>query len=89
MLVVFFNAADIVIAKPSYSIEIKSAAVNIILAIFGIIFFTLLITIGLSLYNRFFVASHIKDLKLNKDSLRTPEDKDQAIMTFIAKNRLK
>ena len=31
----------------------------------------------------------IKDYKLSKDSLRTPNDKDEAVIMFITKNRLK
>ncbi len=69
--------------------EIKTLAVKFSLAMFGIVLFSILISVGLSLYNRFFVSAQIKDYKLNKDSLRTPKDTDEAVMMFITKNRLK
>lgn len=73
----------------SHLAEIKTIAVKFILAMLGVALFSILIFIGLSFYNRFFVAAQIKDYKLNKDSLRTPTDSDEAIMLFITKNRLK
>ncbi len=59
------------------------------IAMIGVMAFSLLLYIGLSLYNKFFVDEQIKNFKLRKDSLRTPSDKDEAIMMFIAKNKLK
>lgn len=73
----------------SHLAEIKAIAVKFILAMLGVALFSIVIFIGLSLYNKFFVAAQIKDFKLSKDSLRTPLDMDQAIMLFITKNRLK
>ena len=59
------------------------------IAMIGVMAFSLLLYVGLSLYNKFFVEEQIKDFKLRKDSLRTPSDKDEAVMMFIAKNKLK
>ena len=55
----------------------------------GVVLFSLILYFGLALYNKFFVDEQIKDFRLRKDSLRTPSDKDEAIMMFIAKNKLK
>lgn len=87
ILAVFLCTANF--AHAALPAEIKTVAVKFTLAMFGVVLFSVLITVGLSLYNRFFVSSHIKDYKLNRDSLRTPKDKDEAIMMFITKNRLK
>lgn len=76
-------------AGASHTAEIKTIAVKFVLAMLGVALFSILIFVGLSLYNKFFVASQIKDYKLGKDSLRTPRDIDEAVMLFITKNRLK
>lgn len=89
ILVVFFGTANFAYALPSLPQEVKTIAVKFTLAMLGVILFSIVISVGLSLYNRFFVPNVIKDYKLNKDSLRTPKDKDEAIMMFITKNRLK
>lgn len=89
ILVVFFSTANFAYALPSLPQEVKTIAVKFTLAMLGVILFSIVISVGLSLYNRFFVPNVIKDYKLNKDSLRTPKDKDEAIMMFITKNRLK
>lgn len=88
LLAVFFSTANsaYALALPT---EVKTIAVKFTLAMLGVVVFSIVISIGLSLYNRFFVSSQIKDFKLSRDSLRTPADKDEAIMMFITKNRLK
>lgn len=69
--------------------EIKIIGTKFALAMAGVFVFSLILYIGLSLYNKFFVDEQIKDFSLRKDSLRTPSDKDEAVMMFIAKNRLR
>ncbi len=69
--------------------EMKVVITKFGLAMAGVVAFSLILYIGLSLYNKFFVGEQIKDFNLRKDSLRTPSDKDEAVMMFIAKNRLR
>ncbi len=88
-LVVLFSTTNVAFAQASHIAEIKTIAVKFVLAMLGVALFSILIFVGLSLYNRFFVASQIKDFNLSKDSLRTPVDTDEAILSFITKNRLK
>ena len=80
-------------AMPSFASkltpEMKTVMSKFGLAMGGVVAFSLILYIGLSLYNKFFVGEQIKDFKLRKDSLRTPADKDEAVMMFIAKNRLR
>ncbi len=90
VLAVLICTADTVLAQNAYTFaQIKPYAIKIGIAMFAVMMFSILLTVGLSLYNKFFVASQIKDYKLSKDSLRTPADKDEAIMMYITKNRLK
>ena len=80
-------------AMPSFASkltpEMKTVMSKFGLAMGGVVAFSLILYIGLSLYNKFFVGEQIKDFKLRKDSLRTPADKEEAVMMFIAKNRLR
>lgn len=91
--IVFSFFAVIFTALPSFASkvtpEVKVIMTKFGLAMGGVVVFSLILYIGLSLYNKFFVGEQIKDFKLRKDSLRTPADKDEAVMMFIAKNRLK
>jgi hypothetical protein len=89
ILVVLFCTTDFAFAKNSNIAAMKTIAVKFILAMLGIVFFSILMWVGLSLYNKFFVSLQVKDAELKKNSLRTPQDKDEAIMMFISKNRLK
>lgn len=59
------------------------------IAMAGVALFSILLYIGLSIYNKFFVDAKIKDFNLRKHSLATPHDKDEAIMSFITRSRLR
>lgn len=87
--VVILFTAETAYSAPSAKAAIKTLMTKYSLAMFGVVVFSVLIYIGLTVYNKFFVASQVKDFKLSKDSLRTPSDKDEAVMMFITKNRLK
>ena len=69
--------------------EVKTVAVKFGLAMAGVFLFSFILYLGLAIYNKFFVDEQIKDFRLRKDSLRTPSDKDEAIMMFIAKNKIR
>ena len=69
--------------------EMKVIMTKFGLAMAGVFAFSILLYVILALYNKFFVGEQIKDFNLRKDSLRTPADKDEAVMMFIAKNRLR
>jgi len=70
-------------------LSLKVVAVKFGLAMGGVVLFSILLYVGLSIYNKFFVDAKIKNFNLRQDSLKTPSDKDEAIMTFITRNRLK
>lgn len=89
ILVVLVCTTNFAYAKNPNIAAIKTIAVKFSLAMIGVVLFSILICVGLSLYNRFFVAAQIKDFKLSKESMRSPRDEDDAIMMFITKNRLK
>ncbi len=75
--------------SPEVRLALKAMITKFTLAMLGVFVFSILISVGLSFYNKFFVASQIKDINLSKDSLRTPNDKDEAVTMFITKNRLR
>ena len=74
---------------PALKDAMKTMITKFSLAMAGVVVFSIVICVGLSLYNKFFVSSQIKDYKLSKDSLRTPRDTEEAVLMFITKNRLK
>lgn len=89
ILVVLFCTTNFAFAGTTPLTQMKPAIIKFTLAMLSVGLFSFLIFLGLSLYNRFFVASQIKDYKLRKDSLRTPRDDNEAIIMFITKNRLR
>lgn len=90
ILVVLLCTTNFAFAQnPQNIIAMKATVVKFTLAMLAIVVFSVVIFVGLSLYNKFFVASQVKDYKLNRDSLRTPSDSDEAVIMFITKNRLK
>ncbi len=89
ILVVLFSTTNLAYSAPAVTTSIKSGIVRLSLAMLGVVAFSVIISIGLSLYNRFFVPSDIKNYKLSKNSLRSPSDKDEAIIMYLAKNKLK
>ena len=74
---------------PALKDAMKTMITKFSLAMAGVVVFSIVICVGLSLYNKFFISSQIKDYKLSKDSLRTPRDTEEAVLMFITKNRLK
>ncbi len=70
-------------------ISLKFVIMKFGIAMGGVALFSILLFIGLSVYNKFFVDVQIKNFNLRQYSLRTPRDKDEAILGFITKNRLK
>ena len=91
--IIMLFCAIIFTAQASYAAkitpEMKVVITKFGLAMTGVVAFSLILYIVLALYNKFFVGEQIKDFNLRKDSLRTPSDKDEAVMMFIAKNRLR
>ena len=88
-----FNIANSAFAEvanktvPS-SPEVKALIAKFIVVMIGLLAFSFILYLGLSIYNKFFVDMQIKDANLRKFSLKSPKDFDEAIMMFIEKNRL-
>ncbi len=89
LLGLYLLAPNAVYAEQSASSEFKVVFAKFFVGMIAVAVFSFLIYLGLSLYNRFFVANHIKDEEIRKNSLNAPRDKDEAIVGFIMKNRLK
>lgn len=88
VLAVLYTALPSLAAKTDTH-SLKFIATKFGLAMGGVLVFSILLYLGLSIYNKYFVDEQIKDFNLRKDSLRPPRDVDEAIMMFIAKNRMK
>ena len=85
----YLSVPQAVYAKTAASGELKVVIARFSTAMIGVLVFSFLIYILLALYNKFFVARNVKDEEIRRDSLNSPRDKDEAIMKFIMKNRLK
>lgn len=62
---------------------------SLLIAMLFVAIFTVVLYVLLSLYNKFFVASHLKNAEHYKDSLYSPNDIEEAIRAFIIRNRIK
>ncbi|MBQ8460378.1 hypothetical protein IJ541_09805 [bacterium] len=81
--------ANVAFANNSAKVMLKTVISKYSMVLLALVVFSTILYVGLTLYNKFFVSAKIKDYKLKQDSLSTPTDKDDAILTFITKNRLK
>lgn len=68
---------------------IKPAAAKYFFVLVVLTVFFIILYIGLSLYNKFFVSDVIKNANLDKISLKSPTDAEDAVAKFIYRNRLK
>lgn len=84
-------ALTVVCASEAFAIspEIKFGIKKLSLAMIGVLGSSVILFLGLSFYNKFFVSSKIKNPDIDKLSFRNPTDIDEAINMFIARNRLK
>lgn len=89
VLVVLLCTANTAFAKPLITHPVKPLIIKAGIVLAGIIFFVIVVKICISLYNRFFVPNEFKNYKLSKNSLRGPSDKDEAIIMYLTKNKLK
>lgn len=89
ILAVFLCAANFAFAADSNYAILKAGIIKYSTVLFAIVITSVVLTVGLSIYNRFFVRSQENNYKLNRDSLKSPETKDEAVLMYISKNRLK
>lgn len=66
---------------------VHSAMIKFGLAMAGVIISSIVIYLGLSIYNKFFVKS--PSLSPEEEIVKTPKTKEEAIKFFINKNKLK
>lgn len=76
-------------AIPKKLMPYKSSISGFMLVMIGIVFFLGLIFIGLSIYNKYFVSKSITEYKLRKYNLADSVDKDDAILNYVTKNKLR
>ena len=89
VLAVFLSTANVVYSKPVAQVNSNLSLSKFLIAMCAILVFTIVVYLGLLLYNKFFVSNHLKNMDLYNDSLEAPSDTENAINTFISKNRLR
>ena len=68
---------------------VRGSANNLILAMLGIVIFLGIIYAGLFLYNKFIVSKNLTNYELRKYNLADSVDKDDAILNYVTKNKLR
>ena len=84
-----FASVNAAYAIPNKLVPYKASISNFMIVMIGIVFFLGLIFIGLSIYNKYFVSKSITEYKLRKYNLADSVDKDDAILNYVTKNKLR
>lgn len=70
-------------------LHVKNTIIKFSYAMGGVILSSLLIFLGLSIYNKFRSNALNEKTSVDEEILKTPKTKDDAIKFFIRKNRLR
>lgn len=89
ILVVLFCTTNFAYAGNILTPEKQGEIVKLLIVMGVVLFSSIVMAICLSLYNKFIVKADNKGVQFENTSLKTPEDTDQAIMSYIVRNRLK
>ena len=76
-------------AKSPMPNELKVVMAKFITVMIGVAVASFLLFIIGLLFKRFFEPHYFKNEEMRRNSLNSPRDKDEAVMNFIMKNRLK
>ena len=68
---------------------LSNTMIKFIITMFGVVLSSVVIWLGLTIYNKFFVKNRLKNRELPEDTLNTPKTIEEAVTFFIKKNRLK
>ncbi len=60
-----------------------------IITMVGVLLSSIVIWLGLTIYNKFFVKNRFKQASIEDDTMNTPKTIEEAVTFFIKKNRLK
>lgn len=60
-----------------------------IITMAGVVLSSVVIWLGLTVYNKFFVKNQFKQASIEDDTMNTPKTIEEAVTFFIKKNRLK
>ena len=80
-------AVNTIPAKESSGISLTMT--KFLITMVGVILSSVVIWLGLTIYNKFFVKNHFKQTPIDEDTMNTPKTIDEAVTFFIKKNRLK
>lgn len=91
MVLIFANSGfctgDIAQHVPAPQISMHKAVIKFLKAMGGVALSSFIIYTGLTVYNKFFVASRL-DGNSEDDILKTPRSTDEALDFFIKKNKI-
>lgn len=73
-------------SKPANGLQLTVS--KFIVTMLGVIFSSIVIWGGLTIYNKFFVKENFKPLDPEGDTLSTPKTVEDAVVFFIKRNKL-
>ena len=82
------GAATKVASKKAEFAALQTLVSKFSISMLGIAAFSVVIFLGLTFYNRFFVSRKINNYTLKENSLKSPETVSEALYMFIEKNKL-
>jgi len=89
LLAVLLCTADRALAAHNLQlIAPQSVSTKLIIAACGVAGVLFVIFIALTVHKKFAETIETKSYQLNKNSLKSPQDKEEAILMYLAKNKL-
>lgn len=89
ILVVLFSTTNFAYAHGARLRAMKPMFEKYAIAMLAIVIASLVLFIGLSVYNRLLSLKQLKKFRNVNESLKTPETVEDAVTMYITKNRLK
>ncbi len=83
------SGADAVYALPQKLKPFEASISNFSVVMLAILLFLVVLFIGLTIYNKIFISSKLSDYELRKYNLADSVDRDDAILNYVTKNKLR
>jgi len=83
------SGADAVYALPEKLKPLESSISNFSMVMLVILLFLVILFVGLTIYNKIFISAKLSDYELRKYNLADSVDKDDAILNYVTKNKLR
>ena len=83
------SGANTAYSLPQELAPVRSSISNLTMAMIGIFVFLGIIFVGLYLYNKFLISKNLSNYDLRKYNLADSVYKDDAILNYVTRNKLR